>query len=140
MESYNITFKGYRLDENKNTLPTYGGVYLVYCCTYNKEKDTVSLKKLIYIGQAVNLHDRICNHDRYEDFTGQLNEDEKLCYSYAAVPPDDKSIIENGLIYMQKPPLNDDLTGVFNYGDSQFIIDGACALLKMKNFSITDRR
>jgi hypothetical protein len=140
MESYNVTFKGYRLDDNKDSLPTYGGVYLVYCCTYNKEEDTVSLKRLIYIGQTINLHDRLCNHDRYDDFKGQLHEGEQLCYSYAAVPLEDKDVIENGLIYMQKPPLNNSLTDIFNYGDSQFIIDGACALLRMKNFSITDRR
>lgn len=139
MDSYNVTFKGYRLDENKDTLPTYGGVYLVYCCTYNKEKDTVSLKRLIYIGQAVNLHDRICNHDRYEDFKKQLNEGEKLCYSYASVSPGDKDIVENALIYMQQPPMNVSLKDSFNYADSQFSIEGACDLLQMKDFTIKRR-
>ena len=137
MNTYNVTFKGYWLDENKDTLPTYGGVYLVYCCTYDKEKDRVALKRLIYIGQADNLHDRICTHDRYEDFKRQLHDRECLCYSYASVSPDDKDIIENALIYMQKPPLNDKLKDSFDHTDSQFSIEGRCALLHMKSFRIT---
>ena len=140
MNSYNVTFKGYRLDEKKDTLPTYGGVYLVYCCTYDKERDTVTLKRLIYIGQAADFHERICTHDRYEDFKRQLNEGEKLCYSYASVSPDDKDIVENALIYLQKPPLNDSLKNSFNHADSQFNIEGACALLRMRHFSIKARR
>ena len=64
MNIYTITFKGYRLDDKKDSLPSYGGIYFVYCCIYNDRDDTVSLKRLIYIGQNVNLHDRICGHDR----------------------------------------------------------------------------
>ena len=137
MDKYNVTFKGYRRDVNKDGLPTYGGVYMVYCCKYNKEQRTVTLNKLIYIGKAINIHDRINNHDRYEDFKKQLAKEEQLCYSYSSVSPNDMDVVENALIFMQKPELNDNLKDSFNYGDSEFNIEGACALLKMKNFSIT---
>jgi excinuclease UvrABC nuclease subunit len=137
MDKYNVTFKGYRRDVYKGGLPSYGGVYMVYCCKYNEEQQTVTLKKLIYIGKAINIHDRINNHDRYEDFKRQLGTGEQLCYSYSSVSPNDMDVVENALIYMQKPILNDNLKDSFNYGDSDFNIEGACALLKMKNFSIT---
>lgn len=138
MAKYNVTFKGYRRDVNKTGLPTYGGIYLVYCCTYNEHSQTVSLRDLIYIGQAINIHDRICNHDRYADFRRQLKQGEQLCYSYASVSPNDMDVVENALIFMQKPALNEDLKNHFNYPNSEFSIEGACALLRMRNFSITN--
>ena len=139
MEKYNVTFKGYRRDVNKAGLPSYGGVYFVYCCIYNEIPRTVTLNKLIYIGKAINIHDRINNHDRYDDFKNQLEQGEQLCYSYSSISPNDMDVVENALIFMQKPILNDDLKDSFNYPDSEFSIEGACALLKMTNFSITSK-
>lgn len=136
MNKYNITFNGYRRDINKKGLPSYGGVYLVYCCKYNAPKDTVTLRDIIYIGKAINLHDRICSHDRYEDFKKELKEGEELCYSYASVSPADMDIVENALIFMQKPKLNEELKDSFNYDDSEFNFEGACSRLSLKNFSI----
>ena len=136
MDKYNVTFKGYRRDVNKGGLPTYGGIYMVYCCKYNETEQTVTLRKLIYIGKAINIHDRVCNHNRYEDFTKQLLRGEQLCYSYASVSPNEVDAVENGLIFMQKPELNDDLRDKFSYPDSEFSIEGACSLLRLKNFTI----
>jgi hypothetical protein len=139
MNSYNITFKGYRRDINKKGLPAYGGIYMVYCCTYNAASSTVSLRSLIYIGKAISIHDRICNHDRYRDFKKQLKEGEELCYAYASVSPNDMDVVENALVYMQQPVLNDTLKDAFNYADSKFSIEGRCALLRMTSFSITTK-
>lgn len=138
MDKYNVTFKGYRRDVNKSGLPSYGGIYMVYCCKFNENEQTVTLRKLIYIGKAINIHDRVCNHNRYEDFKRQLLQGEQLCYSYASVSPNEVDAVENGLIFMQKPELNEDLTDRYNYPDSEFCIEGACSLLKMKNFTITN--
>ncbi len=138
MDKYNVTFKGYRRDVNKSGLPSYGGIYMVYCCKFNDNEQTVTLRKLIYIGKAINIHDRVCNHNRYEDFKRQLLQGEQLCYSYASVSPNEVDAVENGLIFMQKPELNEDLTDRYNYPDSEFSIEGACSLLKMKNFTITN--
>ena len=140
MAEYNVTFNGYRLDRDKSGLPTYGGIYLVYCCVYNADTNRVSLRKLIYIGKSVNINDRVNNHDRYEEFTKQLQQGETLCYSYASVAPSDMDIVENALIYMQKPPLNNELKNSFNYPDSQFDFEGRCALLKETHFSITSNK
>lgn len=137
MGEYNVTFNGYRLDRDKSGLPTYGGIYLVYCCIYSAETNRVTLNRLIYIGQSVNICDRVNNHDRYEDFKAELKAGEILCYSYASVAPADMDVVENALIYMQKPKLNNDLKDSFNYPDSQFNFEGRCALLKERHFRIT---
>lgn len=46
---FKLTFDGYWLEANKGSIPKKSGVYCVYECTYNKDKDTVTLHKLIYI-------------------------------------------------------------------------------------------
>lgn len=139
MNKYNITFDGYWRDINKNSLPSFGGIYFVYSCIYNKEPRTVTLKELLYIGKAINIHDRIANHERLDDFKKALKEDQELCYSCSSISPNDMDIVENALIFMQKPTLNDQLKDGFYHPDSEFSIEGKCALLKMQDFSITNK-
>jgi excinuclease UvrABC nuclease subunit len=136
METYNVIFQGYIRDENKDSLPSYSGIYMVYRCTYDSENKTVSLKELIYIGQAENIHDRINNHDKYNDFKGALQTDEQICYSYAEVSKDDLDVVENALVFAQKPKLNDLLKDSFKYKPAQFSIEGRTALLTYTKFQI----
>ena len=46
MKKYNITFMGYRRDANARTLPSSSGIYMVYRCKYNDDRNTVTLKEL----------------------------------------------------------------------------------------------
>lgn len=136
MEKYNILFRGYRRDINKAGLPTYSGIYIVYRCTFNQEKQTVSLKELLYIGQAQNIRDRIFNHNMHDAFIAAAKKGEQICYSYAEVDKQDLDILENALIFAQKPPLNDNLKDTYNHNTAQFYVEGHCALLDNTDFSI----
>lgn len=136
MKKYNVLFNGYRRDVNKAGLPTYSGIYIVYRCTFNEEKQTVSLKELLYIGQAKNIQERISTHDKRQEFMNALNGDEQICYSYAEVKEQDLNIVENALVYAQKPRLNKDLVDSYKYEPTQFNIEGKCSLLNYTNFSI----
>lgn len=136
MKIYNILFRGYRRDSNKAGLPTYSGIYMVYRCTFNQEKQTVSLKELLYIGQAQNIQDRISHHNMHQEFIDATNDGEQICYSYAEVNEQDLDIVENALIFAQKPRLNDELKDNYNHKPAQFNIEGQCALLDYTDFSI----
>lgn len=136
MKKYNVLFNGYRRDVNKAGLPTYSGIYIVYRCTFNEEKQTVSLKELLYIGQAKNIQERISTHDKRQEFLNALNGDEQICYSYAEVKEQDLDIVENALVYAQKPRLNTALVDSYNHEPAQFNIEGKCSLLNYTNFSI----
>lgn len=68
MKKINLDFDGYWREINKNSIPSKSGVYCVYSCVYNSSNKTVSIKKLLYIGESENVHDRIANHDRLEDW------------------------------------------------------------------------
>lgn len=136
MKKYNITFMGYRRDVNARTLPSSSGVYMVYRCVYNVDKNTVDLKELFYIGQAFDLNHEINYHARREEFLAQAKDGEQICYAYARVDKADLDIVENALIFAQKPRLNTNLKNNYNHEAAQFQIEGKCSLLKHTNYSI----
>lgn len=136
MKTYNIIFNGYIRDEKKESLPEYSGVYIVYRCMFNPQERTVTLIEILYIGQAENINHRICNHDKRDEFFNELTEDETICYSYAKVDKKNLDIIENALIFAQKPRLNDKLVDNYNYDSAEFKIEGRCSLLKHTNYTI----
>jgi len=136
MKKYNVTFMGYRRDVNAKTLPSSSGIYMVYRCVYNEDKNTVDLIELFYIGQAFDLNHEINYHARREEFLAQAKEGEQICYAYARVDKADLDIVENALIFAQKPRLNTNLRNNYNHEAAQFQIEGKCALLQHTNYSI----
>ena len=136
MKRYNINFKGYRRDCNKATLPHDSGIYMVYRCIYDSLTDKVTLKEIIYIGQAEDLCDRLNNHDKRPLFLKACERGEEICYAYANVSMDDLNIVENALVFAQKPRLNCDLVDSFNYDSAAFLVEGKCALLDYTDFTI----
>lgn len=136
MKRYNINFKGYRRDCNKATLPHDSGIYMVYRCIYDSLTDKVTLKEIIYIGQAEDLCDRLNNHDKRPLFLKACERGEEICYAYANVSMDDLNIVENALVFAQKPRLNFDLVDSFNYDSAAFLVEGKCALLDYTDFTI----
>lgn len=118
MKTISLTFDGYWLEANKNELPSKPGIYCVYACTYNKDVNTVSIRKLIYVGESENVHDRIDGHERLEDWKKQLNSGETLCYSFAGISGDDKNRAEAAVIYHHKPPCNVEYKNSFPFVDT----------------------
>ena len=137
LKAYSLYFNGYWREINKSGVPSKSGIYLVYRCVYNDKSNTVGLKEIIYIGQAKNVHDRIANHDRLEDFNAQLQRNEELCYAVAEVPSSDLDVVENALIFAQKPILNESLKDSFNYGAVTVKVDGRCACMRYTDFKIS---
>ena len=135
MKDYILNFDGYWRECNKNGLPTYPGIYLVYRSRYNPQNDTVSLVEIIYIGKTDNIHDRLIKHEKYDLFVSQLREYEELCYSCAEVV-EDIELVENALIFVQKPVLNDQGKDSYNYSRAHFVLDGFCTRMKYTNFNI----
>ena len=135
MKEFLLNFEGYWRDCNKNGLPDYPGIYMVYRCQYDEQNNTVNLIDIIYIGQATNIHDRIGTHDKYELFKSKLLVGEELCYSCANVD-NDVDIVENALIFAQKPVLNDQGKNNYNYERANVRVLGDCACLKYNIFNI----
>ena len=127
MKTYNLDFKGFYLDCDKNSLPKGAWIYCVYSCKYNKKTDRVCNLVLLYIGESENINERHKdnNHEHYEDFLSYLDDDETLCYSYSLIRnEDDRKICEAALIYEMNPPVNEQSTVSYNYPETQLIISG----------------
>ena len=137
LKSYSLNFEGYWREINKKGIPFKSGIYLVYRSVYDAKSNTVGLKDIIYIGQAENLHDRIAKHEKLDDFNAQLQQGEELCYSVAPVSSADLDVVENALIFAQKPVLNDNLKDSFNHGAVTVKLDGRCACMKYTDFKIS---
>lgn len=136
---YQLTFDGYWREVSKGGIPAKSGIYMVYRCSYNAFERTVTLKDIIYIGQAENGKDRVGTHEKLPDFKRELKEGEELCFSFAEVEKKDLDIVENALVFIQKPKLNDYLKDSYNHEDASFLIKGSTACLKKAKFSLTNK-
>ncbi|MBN4047342.1 GIY-YIG nuclease family protein [bacterium AH-315-P13] len=105
-KTFNQEFDGYWRETNKTGLPKESGVYVVQSCLYNKEEKTVSLIKLIYIGKADNLNERVNNHEKLEDWKKELKDGEELCYSMTMVSSIYNERVEAALINSNQPIIN----------------------------------
>ncbi len=112
-----------------HSIPSKSGVYCVYSCTYNSNERTVSINKLLYIGESENVHDRIANHDRLNDWKKQLGTNETLCYSFAPIGNTERIRAEAALIYYHKPCTNDEYVNSFPYEDTEMSLSGTTAKL-----------
>jgi len=124
-----LDFDGYWREVNKGGIPAKSGIYLVYVCRYNEVKETVTLDKLIYIGEADDANDRVAGHEKWPEWRKYVPKSSQICFSFAGVASPDRERAEAALIYYHKPPCNDGYIDSFPYGDTTVESTGRCALL-----------
>ena len=71
---YSLEFAGYWREPNVGSLPAKSGIYGVYASTYDANQGTVSLLRLLYIGEGADVRDRVSNHERWQDWKRQLKD------------------------------------------------------------------
>ena len=114
--SYSVDFEGYWTDVN--SLPTAAGIYCAYACIDNQ--DTVSLSKLLYIGETDDIRGiqgRVKNHEKKAEWKRQLRRNEVLCFNASTTAvlqqSGDRTRIEAAMIFRHKPPCNVEHTNMF---------------------------
>ena len=83
--NYAINFTGYWREPNVGGMPSSSGIYGVYACTYDAYVNSVSLQRLLYIGEAADIHDRVANHEKWSEWRRQVRSGEVLCLNAALV-------------------------------------------------------
>jgi len=136
-KTISLNFDGYWREVKKGGVPARSGIYLVYVCRYNEPQSTVTLDKLIYIGEAGDVRDRIANHERWPEWRRHVPKGSQVCFSFAGVTSPDRERAEAALIYCHKPPCNDEYTDSFPFEDTTVESTGRSALLSS---AITVRR
>jgi excinuclease UvrABC nuclease subunit len=132
-KTFNQEFQGYWLESEIKNFSTKSGVYGVYRCNYNNEKNTVSLKQLIYIGKADDLNDRINNHNKRKNWRSYLKTEESLCFSYTFVDKNYNERVEAALINSNQPPENIEYKGAFPFDKTTVNCSGEYKFIKEKN-------
>ena len=78
-QSYELEFDGYWREPAKGSIPDKSGIYCVFSCVHDKTEKTVSLKKLIYIGESGDVKSRLANHEKLDDWKKHVKQSEVLC-------------------------------------------------------------
>ena len=128
-QTFSIEFDGYWRDQNKGGVPSKSGLYCVYECTYNAQSEKVTLNKLIYIGEAGNVHDRIANHEKYNDWKKHVKAGNELFFSFGAIGSTNRDRCEAAVIFKHKPPENTEFKNSFPFDKTTMNLSGKTTLL-----------
>jgi excinuclease UvrABC nuclease subunit len=122
-KNISLVFSGYWRDSRKDELPKESGIYLVYAGT-PKPNNIVDLRQLLYIGESSNVHDRIAEHDRYEDWKKSLKKGELLYYVVAPASKEERTLAEAALIFRYKPPYNEEYVDNYPFQPVKLTLSG----------------
>lgn len=125
-KTISLEFDGYWRDEKSEYIPNDPGIYLVYACTFDQQAGTVSLRELMYIGEAAMARDRIQGHEKRPDWKKRLRSGEQLCFAFAPVTNPDRERAEAAVIHYHKPPVNTEYTDSFPFDDTTVKSAGRC--------------
>lgn len=128
-QSFEVDFDGYWRESKTGGIPSKSGVYCVYECTHNKEEKTVSIHKLIYIGEAGDVKDRIQNHEKWGDWKNHVADGNELCFSFGYVESENRDRVEAALIFKHKPPENTEYIDSFPFDKTIISLSGKTRLL-----------
>src|SRR5271157_2753596 len=115
LKEFKIEFNGYWREENKAWLPAESGIYCVYTCAYHPDLKEVTISKLVYVGAAENVNEKIANHEKLAEWQSYLNYAEQLCYTFAAVPRPERARCVAAIIFTHRPPANSDYLDRFPF-------------------------
>ena len=124
-----IEFAGYWVDENKGALPAESGIYCVYECTLNARKKTVTLQKLIYIGESEDVRSRVADHEKYGHWLKHVGRGNELCFSFGGVAETVRRRAKAAMIYKHRPPEADEYVDSFPFDRTTVSLSGKTRLL-----------
>lgn len=128
MKVFKLNYEGYWREKNFPFLPSKPGVYTFMECRYSPLGETVDLVRILYIGQADDLKERINGHEKIALMKRSLKPGNELCLNLSIVN-DERDRIENALIYHHKPPFNEMLKDSFNHDKTSIFNLGNYSLL-----------
>ena len=127
---FNLNFEGYWRYVNRGSVPDKSGVYCVYATTYNSNNNTVTLNRLLYIGESENIRERLSNHEKLKDWERLLKPGEIISFSTVKVDPYYRERVEAAMIFEHKPPVNTEYVYNFPFDETTISTKGDNALLK----------
>ena len=135
--SYVLDFDGYWREPNISYMPKGSGVYGVYACTYDLIAKTVTLNRLLYVGEAADVCNRGMTHDQWTNWKKQLKAGEEICLNAALISGQaDRQRAEAAMIFKHKPPCNTEYVDAFPFDTTTITTGGKNALMRGQ-FTVT---
>jgi excinuclease UvrABC nuclease subunit len=136
-QSYQLNFDGYWREPTGGGLPDKSGIYGVYAGVYNQAVNTVTLNRLLYIGEAADMRGRVANHERLPEWKRQLKAGEVLCFNAALISPEAaRQRADAAMIFKHKPPCNTEYVDSFPFDTTTVTTTGSNALMQV-SFTVT---
>jgi hypothetical protein len=130
LDTFNINIVGYWREIHKAGLPTHSGIFFVYENKYNEGLGTVTLVRILYVGEADNVRTRITGHELQDKWKECINSGNEICYSTGSVPPGVRTRIKAAFIFKLQPELNSNFKDEFPYPQTTIIAAGKTNLLE----------
>jgi len=130
--AFNVVFDGYWREERIDGIPSSSGIYCVYECSYNCAEKTVSIHRLLYIGEADNVRERIKNHEKRELWKRHIRYGNELCFSFGGMKAEYRKRVEAAFIFKHRPPLNDEYMDSFPFDATTINVIGETEKLHSK--------
>jgi excinuclease UvrABC nuclease subunit len=128
-KTFNQEHVGYWTDNRKSGLPKASGVYFVYECFDSTSNESVTIHKLIYIGESDNVKGRVGDHEKTEDWKKHVRSGNTLCFSFTPVDDYYRERVEAAYINHHKPIENKEYVDNFPFPKTHIITTGANILI-----------
>ncbi len=140
---HTIEVDGYYRDCRRGFLPQERGIYFVFTCKCDCNKQELEVKKLIYVGctPQQTIQERVCTHDKISEFGAACNPGEGFCYACSILHDAELRnvlMIENALIFAEQPLLNTMGKENYSHADIEIELKGKVDYLPVVHFEIKD--
>jgi hypothetical protein len=134
---YALNFDGYWRETNIGGMPGSSGIYGVYACCYDPYGKTVSMQRLLYIGEAADIYARVANHEKWSEWRRQLRSGELLCLNAALlIGQASRQCAETAMIFTHKPPCNTEYRDCFPFDTATGYSSSVPGLLQLVSWPL----
>lgn len=115
VQSLSIKFSGYWSEYNRGLLPRRSGVFCVYRAYFDDQSKTTTMRELLHIGAAPNVHACLADHPQADRWRACLGPTDSLSFSFGSVALPDLVACELALVMQHRPRCNAEVA-VYPFG------------------------
>ncbi len=125
-----VHINGYWREEYLPEILTHPGIFFVYEANHNPEENTVDLLNLIYIGEAINIRERIKTHEKTHAWKSFIKKPNELFFASGIVDHHLLVRAKTAYIFGNNPIGNNGHIFHFPFDSTTLISTGKTAFLK----------
>ncbi len=128
-QTFVVNITGYWLDRQRNNMTESAGLFFVYEAKFNDADETVDLLRIIHIGEAANVVEKLNSAELQAAWNAIILPGHELCYATASV--DNHYLVRVAAAYINThfPPGNREYMESFPFDQTTVISTGKTALL-----------